>query len=505
MLGNKILLFGAAWGLSSILTAVICRLAPRVGLVDKPDTHRKLHTSSTPLGGGVAVYLATSLVLAALLIVATPLSQTIAAHAADIRWLLLAGAVIVLVGLVDDRLGLRGRAKLGGQVVAVAVLMAGGLVVHKVAFFGWQMELGLLSIPFTMFWLLGAINALNLLDGIDGMATTIGFILVSAIAVLAWLTGNLYVQIVAIAFAGSLLGFLRFNFPPARIFLGDAGSMLIGLIVGALAIKASLKGPGTVLIAAPLAVWAIPAFDSLAAILRRKLTGRSVYSTDRGHLHHRLLGQLGSNTRVLACVGAACAVTAGAALFSVFVQNDLFALVTCLVVVAVFVVSDLFGRAELSLLANHLGHLGRSMLHPLVRRSSAAASAVRLQGNRPWELLWQTLTDAGQQLSLAKIHLDVNIPSLHEGYSASWNSSKRVDVDELWSIEIPLTFIGQPAGRLTVWGLRTNRFPNEEVSQLMSIIKQFELQLSGFASQSASPVIQTPVDEAQADLRWAKS
>ena len=418
MLGHKLLLFGAAWGLSSILTAIICRLAPRVGLVDRPDAFRKLHTTSKPLGGGLAIYLATAFVLVALLGLASPLTNAIAAHAGDLGWLLLAGTIIVLVGLLDDRFELRGRAKLCGQIVAVVILMIGGLVVHKVAFFGWQVELGLLSVPFTMFWLLGAINALNLLDGIDGMATTIGFILVSAIAVLAWLTGNLYVQVVAIAFAGSLLGFLRFNFPPAKIFLGDAGSMLIGLVVGALAIKASLKGPGTVLIAAPLAVWTIPAFDSFTAILRRKLTGRSVYSTDRGHLHHRLLGHLGSNIRVLTYVAAACAVTAGAALFSVFVQNDLFALVTCLAVISVFVVSDLFGRAELSLLTSHLTRIGQSLLNPIVRRPTPAASAVRLQGSRPWEVLWHSLTDAGQHLSLAKIHLDVNIPSLHEGYSA---------------------------------------------------------------------------------------
>ena len=198
-------------------------------------------------------------------------------------------AVIVVVGLVDDRIKLRGRLKLIGQFAAALVLVAGGLVIQRIGIFGQQIDLGLLSIPFTLFWLVGAVNAVNLLDGIDGLATMLGFILVATIAGMAALVGQTQVFVIAVVFAGSLLGFLRYNFPPATIFLGDAGSMLIGLVVGALAISGSLKGPGTVLLAAPLAVWTIPIFDSVAAILRRKLSGRSIYTTDRGHIHHRLL------------------------------------------------------------------------------------------------------------------------------------------------------------------------------------------------------------------------
>ena len=110
------------------------------------------------------------------------------------------------------------------------------------------------------------------------------------------------------------MGFLPFNMSPAKIYLGDAGSMLIGLIVGGLAIRASLKGPGTMLLAAPLALLTIPILDSTAAILRRKLAGRSLYETDRGHLHHRLLERFGSKYKVLACVAICSGVTCAAAL-----------------------------------------------------------------------------------------------------------------------------------------------------------------------------------------------
>ena len=145
-------------------------------------------------------------------------------------------------------------------------------------------------------------NSVNLLDGIDGLATMLGIILIATFAALAAAAGRMEVAWIAMVFAGSLCGFIRFNLPPASIFLGDSGSMLIGLVVGTLAIQGTLKGPGTVLLAAPLAVWTIPILDSAAAILRRKLTGRSIYATDRGHLHHRLLERLGSNSRVLVAV-----------------------------------------------------------------------------------------------------------------------------------------------------------------------------------------------------------
>ena len=119
--------------------------------------------------------------------------------------------------------------------------------------------------------------------------------------------------VVAAVFVGSLLGFLPFNYPPAKMFLGDAGSMLIGLVVGSLAIGGTMKGPATVAMAAPLAIWALPIFDSVAAILRRKLSGRSIYATDRGHLHHRLMAVFGKNTRVLAVVAVCCAFTCAGA------------------------------------------------------------------------------------------------------------------------------------------------------------------------------------------------
>lgn len=292
---------------SLVLTALVRELAPRIGLTDRPDGHRKVHGKATPLGGGIAVFLATVSVLGVVLIQPNAFNEFLWKHWTLLSSLMMAGTVIAVVGLIDDRFGLRGWHKLIGQIVAASILIYNGLVIHGVGIFGWEIQLGGLAVLVTLFWLLGAVNALNLLDGLDGLATMIGIILVATIAVMAAKTRHPEVMILGFVFAGSLVGFMRFNFPPASIFLGDTGSMLIGLVVGVLAIQASLKGAGTVLLAAPLAVWAIPIFDSTAAIVRRKLSGQSIYTTDRGHLHHRLLSLLGSSRRVLAWLAVCCA------------------------------------------------------------------------------------------------------------------------------------------------------------------------------------------------------
>jgi UDP-GlcNAc:undecaprenyl-phosphate GlcNAc-1-phosphate transferase len=487
MFSISALIFAIAAGLSMVLTAVVRRVAPALGLLDYPDNHRKLHRVAIPLGGGIAVFLATAAVLLGLFLVPSPWRADVRAAGHQIVILLLAGAVIVAVGLVDDRVKLRGRLKLFGQFAAALVLVAGGLVIQRIGIFGQQIDLGLLSIPFTLFWLMGAVNAVNLLDGIDGLATMLGFILVATIAGMAALVGQMHVFVIAVVFAGSLLGFLRYNFPPATIFLGDAGSMLIGLVVGALAISGSLKGPGTVLLAAPLAVWTIPIFDSVAAILRRKLSGRSIYTTDRGHIHHRLLSLLGSSRRVLAGLAICCALTSTATLVSVYRKNDLIALLACSAIVVMFIATGIFGRAEVSLLTGRLRKLGMSLLEPGTSHTPRIReSAVQLQGSRPWGALWATLTESAEKLALTEIRLDVNLPRFQEGYHAFWELPAIHEYQQRWRMEIPLVIDDQMMGHLTVVGQHGGQSAHTDIARFLTLLETFEAQLRAMAQHSAT-------------------
>jgi len=516
-------IFLVACVVSLALTGLIREIAPRIGLTDNPDGRRKLHGRSIPLGGGVAVFLTTTVILGALWIApvlrvspadgplssatAPPLSETgndapppaqVTAHGdigsklragyPDLHALFLAGLVIVIVGLFDDRKGMPGKQKLLFQIVAAMILILNGLLIERVILFGYVLDFGWFAYPLTLFWLLGAINALNLLDGIDGLATMLGIILSCAIAVMSVITGNAGVAIIAMVFAASLLGFLRFNFPPASIFLGDAGSMLIGLVVGALAIRGSLKGPGTVLLAAPLAVWTLPFFDSAAAILRRKLTGKSIYDTDRGHLHHRMLMLLGSNRKVLGWIALSCAVLSFGAMVGLVRRDDNITLLTCLAVVLIFIVTGVFGRVELLLVGSHLRNVGRKLVSPLFgHRGRAWQTSVRLQGSQEWQLLWTTFVESADKLGLTEIRLDISVPNVHEAYHAAWERPRRFKSEFLWRVEIPLVFGTQPVGRIRISGERNGQSACLDIQQLMELIEPFETRLQTLSDVHEGP------------------
>ncbi len=464
------LILAATCILSAGMTLCIRHVAPRVGLVDRPDQRRKLHATPVPVAGGLAVFLSTLLVVGTLTLVPNGWQEELLKARPALLSLLAASVMVVLLGLADDRFSLRGRQKLAGQIVVALWLAYSGHTIGSIELLGYNIELGLLSVPFTIFWLLGAMNAINLLDGIDGLATTLGIILTLTIAAMGAMTHHPSITIVGLAFAGGLIGFLYFNFPPASIFLGDTGSMLIGLVVGTLAIQGAFKSSGTVLLAAPLAVfWTIPSVDSLAAIIRRKLTGQSIYASDRGHFHHCLLLLLGSNRRVLACVAILSGLTSAATLVSLLLRNDFVALVSCVAVVAILVATGAFGRSEFSLLTNRLKQLGVSLFAPAPGRKPRQ-NVVRLQGSLPWDALWEQLTDTAERLPINRIQFYVNLPTAHEAYHATWQRQSPPGEPAGWHLEWPLTLNDRPVGTMIIVGQGTTAQPSREIELLSSLL-----------------------------------
>ena len=476
---------------SLVLTPAVRWCARRFHLVDRPDGHRKIHDAPIPLGGGVAVFVAALIAVAAALLIQSPLidnpwQTSLLEYKTEFLGLLAAAVVLCAVGLADDRKGLRGRQKVLGQLCSVGILVSSGLVIRSIAIFGWQVDLGPLSIPFTVFWLLGAINSLNLIDGIDGLATSVGIILTLTIAAVAFVNGHAAQAILALSLAGSLAGFLIYNFPPASIFLGDAGSMVIGLIAGSLAISSSLKGPATVALAVPIAIWAIPIFDSGAAILRRKLTGRSIYTCDRGHLHHCLQRRGMSHRQTVGWVSVFCGCTAAGALISVYSKSELYALLSIVAVGTTLVVTKVFGYSEFLLLTSRLKAVGASFFLPLGTNGSVRQGYVRLQGSRQWEVLWIALTDSAERLNLNSIRLDVNVPALHEGFHASWDRVDGVEAAELWRTEVPLFVRDKAVGRVEITGTRQNGSVSQWLSQLSEVLQSLESHVVTLAQEDGA-------------------
>jgi len=471
---------------SLLLTSGVRRLARRYNFVDKPDRRRKTQSNAIALGGGVAVLEAAILaavVGVGLLSAGWPEGVGIHVDPAEgwaLGGLAIAASILCIVGLIDDRFGMRGGYKLLWQVIACSLIIGTGLTVNSIVLLGLRIPLDMLGLGylFTLLWLLGAINSLNLIDGIDGLASGVGVIFSFTFGLMAVQMGSYADAAIAFALGGALLGFLRFNFPPASIYLGDAGSMVIGLVLGTLALRSNLKEAATLAFAAPLVVWAIPLLDSVMALMRRKLTGRSFFSTDRGHIHHRLLTRGFSTPQALGVIMGLCAITAGGALASIYLQNEAIGVVTASIVFLTLVASRVFGHSELLLLNKRLLGFGKN----LVTFSGGDTArdrqtSVRLQGSLQWEKLWEGLVESAERFQLISIRLNLYLPRLHEDFYATWKRESDRNKDETWRTDVPLLHDGVNVGRLSVVGVSSDAGALADIGELLDFVDSLEGQV----------------------------
>jgi UDP-GlcNAc:undecaprenyl-phosphate GlcNAc-1-phosphate transferase len=280
----------AAAALASLfITPLVVRAASRWELYDIPADARRVHTSPIPRLGGVAVFVA----MAAGLLLARLGGGWLDLSAAQGRFfvgILLGGCVVFAAGLWDDVRGLSPLAKLAAQCAAAALVFSFGFRIEVLSIgLGSEAQLGAWALPLTVFWIVGVTNAFNLIDGLDGLATGIAIVALATTLAVALALGNLEVAIVCVALLGALIGFLRYNFNPARIFLGDSGSLFVGFMLAVLSVHGSLKSTTAVLAIVPLLALAIPLLDTLLAIVRRWLRGTPLSGADARHIHHRLV------------------------------------------------------------------------------------------------------------------------------------------------------------------------------------------------------------------------
>jgi UDP-GlcNAc:undecaprenyl-phosphate GlcNAc-1-phosphate transferase len=463
----------AALALALLLVPLCGRLARAAGLVDWPDNHRKTHGRPVPLAGGAALLL---VVPAALALAGALSPDAAAALAANARWLAalgVAGILVAALGTIDDYFVLRSRHKLLGQAVVVGALVLGGPVaVHQVDLFGTVVDLGVLALPLTALWLLVAVNSMNLLDGMDGLLGTLGALFGLTLALVAAAHGQWAVALVGLALAGGLAGFLGYNRPPAAVFLGDTGSMFVGLVVGVLALRVAPRADGAVPVVPAAALLVLPLLDTAAAVVRRTLTGRSIACGDRAHVHHCLLEAGLSPWQVLLVAAGLTAFAGAGAVAALALQQDLYAAGAALAVAGLLAGTRLFGYAELVLLVKSL--------HSVVAPSRPGPAGrtrleVRLQGSAGWDGLWQDLAACAERLNLQAVCLDVNFPAVHEGYHARWDRLGPPPPGTLlWRAEVPLRLGRQTIGRLTVVGVRDEESVGEQLAPLTILTERAE-------------------------------
>lgn len=279
-----------------LTTPLVARLAVRWGWLDRPDGRRKLHRFPVPTVGGVAVVFAFVVAAAHLQIVARRMGG---ARGLPDFWapLVVAALVLMALGLLDDTRGVRPLVKLLVQATVGAGLFFCGFRIVAVSNpFGDSIELGVFALPVTLLWLVGMSNALNLIDGLDGLAAGLSLVSTAGLLLAALVSGRLEVALVAAALAGALLGFLPYNFNPARVFLGDCGSLPVGLVLAAIAVRGSMKSSAAIAISLPLLALALPILDVALAMVRRFVRRKPVFEGDHDHIHHRLV-ELGLTPR----------------------------------------------------------------------------------------------------------------------------------------------------------------------------------------------------------------
>jgi len=287
----------AAFCLTLGLIPVFRTMFHRWNILDQPDHTRRIHKTPIPRVGGMAI--ATALILAGLLI---SLFSSVLIHEKqlDMVWSIAPSALVVFAtGVLDDIFGLKAWQKLLGQFVAAGIACASGIMIAG----GWW------AAPVSILWLLGCTNGFNLIDGMDGLAGGAGFIGAITISAMAVQQGNTPLAVVVLALAGGLLGFLRYNFHPASVFLGDSGSLLLGFVLGSAGIMWSRTVANHAGLLAPALVLSVPLLDVMLAIGRRAIAGRPIFAADLGHVHHRLLNSMTTRRAAFALYGM-CGVVA---------------------------------------------------------------------------------------------------------------------------------------------------------------------------------------------------
>jgi len=277
-----ILCFSTAFGVSILCTPFVKVIAQKIGAIDIPDA-RRVHKHPIPRMGGLAIFYGFLIAVVCFLKVDTQL-----------RGILIGSLIIVALGIVDDVKQLGAKIKFVIQIVVAGIVVFHGVKIEALSVPSFinsagYLELGKLSIPFTIIWIVGVTNAVNLIDGLDGLAVGVSSIATFSLFFIAILAAEFQVALLAAALAGGCLGFLPYNFNPAKIFMGDTGSTFLGYMLSVICIQGLFKGYAVISFIIPFLILGLPIFDTLFAIVRRIWNKKPIMAPDRGHLHHKLM------------------------------------------------------------------------------------------------------------------------------------------------------------------------------------------------------------------------
>ena len=359
---------------SLVLTPLLRRFCQRYELLDEPRDHRRLHVRAMPRLGGIAIFISVLLALSGLPFLNNMLTQAIRTDSSRLFITLVPAALVLLLGIYDDLRGANALVKFIGLSAAGALLyaMGGRIVALSIPFIGLVTLKPVFAFAITIFWTVAISNAFNLIDGVDGLATGAALFASLVIFIVSLLFGHPIVTVVSLALTGSLVGFLRYNFNPASIFLGDSGSLFVGFTLAALSVTGSEKASTAVAVAIPVMAFGLPVVDTSITMIRRFISGKPIFQGDREHVHHMLLARGWSQRQVALGLYGVCALFGMLALLFVSSVERMTGLI-------LFVVSAALVMGVGHLRYHEVDEIKASMKRNLGDRRVRAANNIRLR------------------------------------------------------------------------------------------------------------------------------
>jgi UDP-GlcNAc:undecaprenyl-phosphate GlcNAc-1-phosphate transferase len=395
--------------IAAILTPLVRSLAYRFNLLDVPDA-RKIHQRPIPRLGGIAIALAFLAPLVGLLIHLNRPGLFLATQHHFLVALFVGGAAILALGVYDDICGANHKLKFAVQISVAIFGYYLGLRFESMLLPGiGRIEFGMFALPITVIWVVAIVNALNLIDGLDGLASGVSFFAVSTLFVCGLMDGDVLVCLITASLAGAIVGFLFYNFNPARIFMGDSGSMFVGYVLATMSLATVSKSNTIVALAVPVLALGLPIIDTTLALTRRAYTKRPLFSADRGHVHHRLLDLGLSHRQAVFFLYGVCAFLAITALVvratrdfvaggTLFIAGTLiYAMIHLLRFRDVLVERQ---GQSVNILEQRIFHEARDGVRVLVREMRKAPN---LNG------AWQSLKDASVLLGVTRVELELHV------------------------------------------------------------------------------------------------
>ena len=338
---DYMLAFVIAAGVALLITPGVIFLAAKTGAMDAPDA-RKVHKKPIPRIGGLGIYVAFMVAMLSIMSFVEVSPEVMQ----ELKGLMVGGSLIVLVGVIDDYKNLPAKVKLVGQIIAAAILVICFDV--RIDFvtdpFGDYIYTEWLAIPATIFWIVGLTNTVNLIDGLDGLAAGVSTIASITIFLVALQQDIVLVAVLTAALAGAAFGFLYYNFNPARIFMGDSGSMFLGYMLAGISVIGAVKSAATIALIVPILALGLPILDTTFAIVRRYRGGVPIFKPDKGHLHHRLLDLGFSQRQAVLLMYVISALLGLSAVALTEVSSQL-----AILIVAVVVAAVLFGAKKIGI------------------------------------------------------------------------------------------------------------------------------------------------------------